>query len=81
MEKREIRQQRRSLAQKGGHDMGRTSKRVRAAASAESMTPGTRQGRAQRVNDYKAGIYARLSSDQDLKKNESVETQMEIAKR
>ena len=56
--------------------MGRTSKRTRAAASAESMVPGTGQG----IKYYKAGIYARLSSDQDLKKNESVETQIEIAK-
>ena len=30
---------------------------------------------------YKAGIYARLSSDQDVKKNESVEVQVEIAKK
>lgn len=29
---------------------------------------------------YKAGIYARLSSDQDVKKNESVDVQIEIAK-
>ena len=27
---------------------------------------------------YKAGLYARLSSDQDLKKNESLETQIKI---
>lgn len=30
---------------------------------------------------YKAGIYARLSSDQDEKKNESVEVQIEIARK
>lgn len=33
------------------------------------------------VKRYKAGIYARLSSDQDIKKNESVEVQIEIAKK
>lgn len=33
------------------------------------------------VRWYKAGIYARLSSDQDLKKNESVEVQIEIARK
>lgn len=61
--------------------MGRTSKRARAAAGAESVAPGTVQGKMQGVKYYKAGIYARLSSDRDLKKNESVETQIEIAKR
>lgn len=30
---------------------------------------------------YRAGIYARLSSDQDIKKNESVEVQIEIARK
>lgn len=60
--------------------MGRTSKRTRTAAGAEPMAPGTGQGRPQGKKYYKAGIYARLSSDQDLKKNESVETQIEIAK-
>lgn len=60
--------------------MGRTSKRTRAAASAESMASGTGQGKTQGIKYYKAGIYARLSSDQDTKKNESVETQIEIAK-
>lgn len=30
---------------------------------------------------YKAGIYARLSSDQDKKKNESVEVQVKIAEK
>ncbi|TGY97872.1 DNA invertase [Petralouisia muris] len=33
------------------------------------------------VKRYKAGIYARLSSDQDIKKNESVEVQIEIARK
>ena len=61
--------------------MGRTSKRARAAAGAESVAPGTGQRKMQGVKCYKAGIYARLSSDRDLKKNESVETQIEIAKR
>ena len=35
----------------------------------------------QRERCYKAGIYARLSSDQDLKKNESAEVQIEIAEK
>ena len=61
--------------------MGRTSKRACAAAGAESIMPGTGQRKMQGVKCYKAGIYARLSSDRDLKKNESVETQIEIAKR
>lgn len=33
------------------------------------------------VRRYRAGIYARLSSDQDIKKNESVEVQIEIARK
>lgn len=59
--------------------MGRISKRQRrvgvnpdgAANGALSL-----KGRC-----YRAGIYARLSSDQDLKKNESVDVQIEIAKK
>lgn len=60
--------------------MGRTSKRTRTAAGAESMASGAGRGKKQEAKYYKAGIYARLSSDQDTKKNESVETQIEIAK-
>lgn len=33
------------------------------------------------VRRYRAGIYARLSSDQDIKKNESIEVQIEIARK
>ena len=33
------------------------------------------------VRRYRAGIYVRLSSDQDIKKNESVEVQIEIARK
>lgn len=66
--------------------MARTSKRIHASGSAKNTAPGTGQGKAQGTKYYKAGIYARLSSDQGSKacgqalKNESVETQVEIAK-
>ena len=33
------------------------------------------------VRRYRAGIYARLSSDQDIKKNESLDVQIEIARK
>ena len=69
------------MERKGVHDMGRTSKRTYVSGTTKAMAPETGQGKQQGVNHYKAGIYARLSSDQDLKKNESVETQIEIAKR
>lgn len=52
--------------------MGRVSKRK--AAGQQSVVSNN-------VKRYKAGIYARLSSDQDIKKNESVEVQIEIAKK
>ena len=67
--------------------MGRTSKRIHVSGSTEAMASGSRQGKIQGVKHYKAGIYARLSSDQGLKvcgqasKNESIETQIEIAKK
>ncbi len=51
--------------------MGRVSKRTAAPAAADKKT---------RIC-YKAGIYARLSSDQDRKKNESVEVQVKIAEK
>lgn len=51
--------------------MGRVSKRTSAPARADKETKAC----------YKAGIYARLSSDQDRKKNESVEVQVKIAER
>ena len=51
--------------------MGRVSKRTSASAVAVKETKIC----------YKAGIYARLSSDQDKRKNESVETQVMIAEK
>lgn len=51
--------------------MGRISKRKAAVQKTEEKCDAFR---------LKAGIYARLSSDQDIKKNESIETQIEIAK-
>ena len=51
--------------------MGRVSKRTSAPAVADKKTRTC----------YKAGIYARLSSDQDRKKNESVEVQVRIAEK
>lgn len=60
--------------------MGRTSKRTH-VSDMKVMASGDGKGKIQGVKDYKAGIYARLSSDQDSKKNESIETQLEIAKR
>lgn len=52
--------------------MGRVSKRK--AASLEEVS-------IQNGKQHQAGIYARLSSDQDTNKNESVEVQIEIAKK
>ena len=60
--------------------MARTSKRTHVSGSAKNSAPGAGQGKMQGARYYKAGIYTRLSSDQDSKKNESVETQVEIAK-
>lgn len=54
--------------------MGRTSKRIRTAGTGQIV-----QACQQEKLYYKAGIYARLSVDQDLKKNESVENQILIA--
>ena len=51
--------------------MGRVSKRTSAHTAAAKET---------KVG-YKAGIYARLSSDQDKRKNESVEVQVMIAEK
>lgn len=56
--------------------MGRKSKRACVSGSTRARITETGQGKAD-----KAGLYARLSSDQDLKKNESVETQIEIAEK
>lgn len=52
--------------------MGRVSKRK--AVEKQSVVSSN-------IKRYKAGIYARLSSDQDIKKNESVEVQIEIARK
>ena len=52
--------------------MGRVSKRKSASRQADAGCEGKR---------YKAGIYARLSSDQDLQKNESIEVQVEMARK
>lgn len=57
--------------------MGRVSKRgssLRKVGSGYTEIP-------KETRRYKAGIYARLSSDQDIKKNESVDVQIEIAKK
>lgn len=52
--------------------MGRVSKRKAACRQ---------QAACNNIKRYKAGIYARLSSKQDMKKNESVEVQTEIARK
>ncbi len=52
--------------------MGRVSKRKASGRRTEAMRD---------EQSYKAGIYARLSSDRDIKKTESVEVQVEIAKK
>lgn len=56
--------------------MGRISKRACVSGSTK-----TGQRKTRGVKYDKAGLYARLSSDQNLKKNESVETQIEIAEK
>ncbi|MDE6604185.1 MAG: recombinase family protein, partial [Lachnospiraceae bacterium] len=56
--------------------MGRISKRHPAGAETlSSGSPGSKAG------CFKAGIYARLSADLDERKNESIEVQIEIAKK
>lgn len=57
--------------------MGRVSKRGFALGKASGQPTEARRDELR----YKAGIYARLSSDQNIKKNESVEVQIEIAKK
>lgn len=57
--------------------MGRISKRNAASKKETACQSGT-AGRGVR---YQAGIYARLSSNQDAGKNESLEVQIEIAKK
>lgn len=58
--------------------MGRKSKRVHGKQELQT-SPGVQRPEVGRC--YRAGIYARLSSDRDEKKNESVETQVEIARK
>ena len=58
--------------------MGRTSKRQ--STGKGSDTPAS-AAKNQKSRQYKAGIYARLSADIDEKKNESVEVQIEIARK
>ena len=52
--------------------MGRVSKRKTAGIHSEQNV---------KVRRYRAGIYARLSADHDERKNESVEVQIEIARK
>ena len=52
--------------------MGRISKRKSASRKTKADCECKR---------YKTGIYARLSSDQDLKKNESIEVQVGMARK
>lgn len=61
--------------------MARTSKRANVPGGVGTAAPGVSQGKQLGIKHYKAGIYARLSSDQDLKKNESAEVQIEIAEK
>lgn len=58
--------------------MGRTSKRQ--SAGKDSVTPAS-AAKVQKSRQYKAGIYARLSADINEKKNESIEVQIEIARK
>ena len=57
--------------------MGRVSKRRSSLDKLNTRTTiGSHTGKR-----YKAAIYARLSSDYDKKKNESIDVQIEIAKK
>lgn len=56
--------------------MARKSKRLHSVQNLKANSSSVGKGKY-----YKAGIYARLSSDQDIKKNESIEMQIDIAKR
>ena len=58
--------------------MGRTSKRQSAGKGSDTTASAAKN---QKSRQYKAGIYARLSADIDEKKNESVEVQIEIARK
>lgn len=58
--------------------MGRISKRHPAGTDAEILSTGSTGSKA---GCFKAGIYARLSADLDERKNESIEVQIEIARK
>ena len=58
--------------------MGRVSKRKN-AGNGQIKTTGNSKN--QSIRTYRAGIYARLSADTDDKKNESIEVQVEIARK
>lgn len=57
--------------------MGRVSKR----GNSLRKTTGVQTEQNVKVRRYRAGIYARLSADHDERKNESVEVQIEIARK
>ena len=57
--------------------MGRVSKR----GNSLRKTAGIHSEQNVKVRRYRAGIYARLSADHDERKNESVEVQIEIARK
>ena len=57
--------------------MGRVSKR----GNSLRKTAGVQTEQNVKVRRYRAGIYARLSADHDERKNESVEVQIEIARK
>lgn len=61
--------------------MGRTSKRSHVSDRSGIVAQEASQGKQQGTKHFKAGIYVRLSSDQDIKKNESAEVQIEIAEK
>ncbi len=58
--------------------MGRTSKRLHGR---QNLPLSDQHIFGKQSNCYHAGIYARLSSDQDKRKNESVENQIDMAKK
>lgn len=58
--------------------MGRISKRHPVGTGAETLSASSA---GSKTGCFKAGIYARLSADLDERKNESIEVQIEIAKK
>lgn len=65
----------RAKVRKGVHEMGRVSKRKASGKAGLEATAGKKNGKS-----YRAGIYARLSSDADEDKNESIDIQISIQK-